>query len=289
MYSCSLYFGNTRRTRQIFNNFIYAMKREKAEIILIPQKENSVWSGREDIRETVDDIYDLKEDGVKQLMDRLQQLVMSNKQYRNEYCEKEKITDWAQQENVNRWRKYVRQQTKPVVVFIESYMDFALNVDVENAAFLAQYFEMCVGFNVYFIAGFYSDDEEKRNQKMFPNGKADEEEQDEEKERQRAEIQFRDHADELEKEFSIEGAVIPMSFIINNGDQDPAILLNGFGEGYGDTGDHFAVTDEGKVIYTTVQEGYKEGIEWLHKLVRSRSTFPPGSSPAWWICTCICA
>ena len=58
-----------------------------------------------------------------------------------------------------------------------------------------------------------------------------------------------------------------MSFIINNGDQDPAILLNGFGEGYGDTGDHFAVTDEGKVIYTTVQEGYKEGIEWLHKLV----------------------
>lgn len=74
-------------------------------------------------------------------------------------------------------------------------------------------------------------------------------------------IQFRDHADELEKEFSIEGDVIPMSFIINNGDQDPAILINGFGEGYGDTGDHFAVTDEGKVIYTTVQEGYKEGIQ----------------------------
>ena len=74
----------------------------------------------------------------------------------------------------------------------------------------------------------------------------------------------------LEKEFAIEGDVIPMSFIINNGDQDPAILINGFGEGYGDTGDHFAVTDEGKVIYTTVQEGYKEGIQWLHKLVDSR-------------------
>lgn len=44
-------------------------------------------------------------------------------------------------------------------------------------------------------------------------------------------------------------------------------MINGFGEGYGDTGDHFAVTDEGKVIYTTVQEGYKEGIQWLHKLV----------------------
>ena len=48
-------------------------------------------------------------------------------------------------------------------------------------------------------------------------------------------IAFRDHADELQEEFDIEGDVIPMSFIINNGDQDPAILINGFGEGYGDT------------------------------------------------------
>lgn len=94
-------------------------------------------------------------------------------------------------------------------------------------------------------------------------------------------IQFRDHADELEKEFSIEGAVIPMSFIINNGDQDPAILLNGFGEGYGDTGDHFAVTDEGKVIYTTVQEGYKEGIEWLHKLVTEDLVDPEAFTQEW--------
>ena len=50
-------------------------------------------------------------------------------------------------------------------------------------------------------------------------------------------IQFRDHADDLKQEFSIEGDVIPMSFIINNGDQDPSILINGFGDGYGDTGD----------------------------------------------------
>ena len=43
-------------------------------------------------------------------------------------------------------------------------------------------------------------------------------------------IAFRDHAKELEAEFDIEGDVLPMSFIINNGDQDPGILINGFGE-----------------------------------------------------------
>lgn len=94
-------------------------------------------------------------------------------------------------------------------------------------------------------------------------------------------ISFRDNASKLQAEFGIEGSVIPMSFIINNGDQDPAILINGFGEGYGDVGDHFAVTNEGKVIYTTVQEGYKEGIKWLHSLVEQGLTDPEGFTQDW--------
>lgn len=94
-------------------------------------------------------------------------------------------------------------------------------------------------------------------------------------------IAFRDHGPELEREFNIEGSVIPMSFIINNGDQDPSILINGFGDGYGDVGDHFAVTDEGKVIYTTVQEGYKEGIKWLHTLVEQDLVDPEAFTQNW--------
>lgn len=94
-------------------------------------------------------------------------------------------------------------------------------------------------------------------------------------------IAFRDNADALESAFEITGDVIPISFIINNGDQDPAILINGFGEGYGDTGDHFTVTDEGKVIYTSVQEGYKEGIQWLHKLVEQNLVDPEAFTQDW--------
>ena len=85
-------------------------------------------------------------------------------------------------------------------------------------------------------------------------------------------IQFRDHASEIQEEFGIEGSIIPMSCIINDGDQDPSILINGFGEGYGEVdkdknnGRHIVVTDEKKVICSATQEGYKKGIEWLHKL-----------------------
>lgn len=81
-------------------------------------------------------------------------------------------------------------------------------------------------------------------------------------------IAFKDNADKLQKEFNIEGSIIPMSAIINDGDQDPAILTNGFGEGYGDNDHkrHIAVTDDKQVISTAVQPGFREGIEWLHKL-----------------------
>lgn len=94
-------------------------------------------------------------------------------------------------------------------------------------------------------------------------------------------IAFRDNADKIQEECGVEGDVIPMSFIINNGDQDPAILINGFGEGYGDTADHFAVTDQGEVIYTAVQEGYKEGIQWLHHLVEENLVDPEAFTQEW--------
>ena len=77
---------------------------------------------------------------------------------------------------------------------------------------------------------------------------------------------FKEHASELQAEFGIEGDIIPMSCIMN--DQDPSLLINGFGEGYGDNdiGQHIAVTDDKKVICTATQEGFKSGMQWLHKL-----------------------
>ncbi len=81
-------------------------------------------------------------------------------------------------------------------------------------------------------------------------------------------LAFKDNADKLKAEFNIDGDIIPMSCIMNDGGQDPMILINGFGEGLGDpdTGRHIVVTDEGKVVSSATQEGFKKGLEWLHKL-----------------------
>lgn len=94
---------------------------------------------------------------------------------------------------------------------------------------------------------------------------------------------FRDHAPELQAEFNIEGSIIPMSCIVNNGDQDPCILINGFGEGYGDAdkGRHIAVTDDRKVICAATQDGFKEGIKWLHTLYEEGLIDPEAFTQEW--------
>lgn len=96
-------------------------------------------------------------------------------------------------------------------------------------------------------------------------------------------IAFRDHASELQTEFGIEGDIIPMSCILNDGGQDPAILINGFGEGYGDPdpGRHIVVTDDLKVICSATQQGYKDGLQWMHHLYEEGLIDPEAFTHDW--------
>lgn len=96
-------------------------------------------------------------------------------------------------------------------------------------------------------------------------------------------IAFRDNASKLQKEFNIDGSIIPMSCIVNDGGQDPSILINGFGEGYGDAdkGRHIAVTDDLKVICSATQQGYKDGITWLHSLHEKGLIDPEAFTQEW--------
>ncbi len=96
-------------------------------------------------------------------------------------------------------------------------------------------------------------------------------------------IAFRDNAAALKQEFGIQGSVIPMSFIMNDGGQDPYILINGFGEGYGDpdTWKHLVVTDEGEVISDATTEGFKKGTAWLHQLYTENLIDPEAFTQDW--------
>jgi len=57
---------------------------------------------------------------------------------------------------------------------------------------------------------------------------------------------------------------IPLSFIVNQGGEDPAFLFASFG--LGDNWDHTVVSNEGKVIFTAAEEGYKEALKFFNEL-----------------------
>ena len=96
-------------------------------------------------------------------------------------------------------------------------------------------------------------------------------------------LAFRDNADALKAEFNIDGDIIPLACIINGGNEDCTILCNGFGEGYGDPdpGRHIVVTDDGQVICTATTEGFRKGIEWLHKLYDEKLIDPDAFTQEW--------
>lgn len=96
-------------------------------------------------------------------------------------------------------------------------------------------------------------------------------------------LEFKNKASLLQNKFKIDGSIIPMSFIMNDGGQDPYVLINGFGEGYGDAdkGRHIAVTDNRKVICSATQEGFKKGTAWLHKLYEQGLIDPEAFTQEW--------
>ena len=70
---------------------------------------------------------------------------------------------------------------------------------------------------------------------------------------------------------------------MNDGDQDPYILINGFGEGYGDPdrGRHINVTDDKKVVCSATSEGFKKGTAWLHGLYEQGLIDPEAFTQDW--------
>ena len=96
-------------------------------------------------------------------------------------------------------------------------------------------------------------------------------------------LAFRDNADKLKAEFGIDGDIIPLACIVNGGNEDCRVLCNGFGEGYGDPDDwrHIVITDDKQVICAATTDGWRAGVEWLHKLYTEGLFDPDAFTQEW--------
>lgn len=57
---------------------------------------------------------------------------------------------------------------------------------------------------------------------------------------------------------------LPISFIYGDGGNSNNFLYGSFG--YGDNGDHIVVNNDGEVVYTLADEGYKEAVKYMNEL-----------------------
>lgn len=72
---------------------------------------------------------------------------------------------------------------------------------------------------------------------------------------------------------------IPMSFVGVSGNEGPQYLYGAFG--MGDNNDHTLVTNDGKVVYTRTDKGYKEAIKYMNKLQTQGLIDPEAFTQDW--------
>ena len=173
LYTTSLYFGNSLGIRPIISAFLYAFYREKADVIVMRRKADTVFDRKaeENLRKLFGERFTLLETTVEDLK-KLDDLVVDNiqstkKQYRDEYCEKNGIPA-TDQGRTKKAAKYIRQHSRPLFVLFESFADFLqLEMDDITKAEFTAYFEKIKGYNVYFFGCFYAEDESQSTKPLL--------------------------------------------------------------------------------------------------------------------------
>ena len=168
----SLYFGNSVGITPIMTNLFFAFHRENSEIFVVRRTASSIFPDKDDATAKANGVtlLDSSPEDVRILTERVYSVWLKNKAYCDEYCRVHNIENQKEPEAVRQWRKFVRENSRPLMVVFESLYDTVLTLDAEGAADLTSFFPAILGMNIYFWGMFYPDDEERVKNALYPNG-----------------------------------------------------------------------------------------------------------------------
>ncbi len=165
-----LYFGNPIGVKPILLNLLSACHREKGDVIIMRRNSGTIFD-----KHTVEQInamcanrcivHDTNSEVVTKIFDLLLDEFIPKYRvpYRNEYCERNGIPETDKGRTLKA-AKYIRSQTTPLFILFESFADLTA-ADVDKV--FGEMFSMLKGFNIYFMACFYPDDESLTVNSMF--------------------------------------------------------------------------------------------------------------------------
>lgn len=180
LHSISLYFGNPKGVVPIFRNLLTAAEKNNMDVFIVQrqvvskdgQMMNSIFDANAEEYAASGfkgnlTMYDCTQEKITELSDMLMKEIRARNVYRDEYS----VSQGISLERKGRSRKaakYIRKHSAPIFVIIESFADFCGACRSEEGSGESEleglyqvYFNQMFGYNIYFAAGFYPEDDSK--------------------------------------------------------------------------------------------------------------------------------
>lgn len=177
--SISVYIGNRDGTAFVISKMLYAARFAGMNVHIVHKKSGSVFDNVSFLKEVDPDNkfvhYKCISEEINILNEKLISMFSERTPLRKKICSKlgigEGLEEWSAPDAIKQWRKYLRKDTQPVLVFFESMLDFELTVSPEQVGNYKTNFTMSKGYNIYYCGCFYSDDQVllKKEQESLKN------------------------------------------------------------------------------------------------------------------------
>lgn len=174
LYGMSLYFGNPKGVKPVFQNLLAAARRNGMDVIVVRREAESVF---DEAAESQTRILGSTAEGLTQLAKTLMAELIARNVYRDEYSVQQGIP-LANKGRAKKAAKYIRAHSVPILVVIESFADFCrVKETAEDGELQGQmmfFLSGMRGYNIYFAAGFYPNDGDIANHPLLPYYNQDE-------------------------------------------------------------------------------------------------------------------
>lgn len=164
LYSLSLYFGNPDGVKPVFDNLIYACKHNDMDLIIVRKSVDTVFGGQyeREIKANTSfntTLLDCDIESLREFSKTIYDEIKARNVFRDEYCEEHSIPK-TDKTRAKQAEKYIRSNTRPLMVIFESFGDVCHTDKDDNLVLeLGTYFSKLKSYNIYFTACFYPDDE----------------------------------------------------------------------------------------------------------------------------------
>ena len=177
LFNMGVYFGNPLGIKPVIFNLLTAFRREQADVIIVRRSSGTIFDRDTDaeVRGLLGErctILDMTEQTPKKLFTTLIEEFIPQYRvpYRDEYCERHGIPATDKGRTVKA-AKYIRSKTAPLFILFESFADLAA---ADKEELFSELFAKLKGFNIYFTACFYPDDENMSYSNTLRNFNKDE-------------------------------------------------------------------------------------------------------------------